>query len=411
VDLTYPAETEAFRVRIRQFLADQLPADWAGMGALAVDERDDFAERWRQTLLDNRLLGVTVPCEYGGGGLSHLEQAVLIEEFVRAGVPVLPHRNDNFGFNLLVPTLLQFGTEAQKAYFLPRTLSGEIRWAQGYSEPDAGSDLFNVRTRGDIDGVNLVINGQKVWQTAGLTANWLFTVVRTDPQAARSRGLSFVLISLEQPGVERRGIRDMTGNTELSEVFFTDAVTPVSNVVGGLHNGMVVTLALLGFERGIGGLANAEAFAIELRRLVELARTRGRSQDGNVRLRIAQCYIRIHVLRCVGLRALSLLARGEPPGPESSLTKVLTSEYHKDVTELAIDILGAAGLIRSGPGALEMLKAQPLGLDATSSAAWIDDFLNARARTIYGGSSEIQRNTIGEQILGLPREPRPEPAR
>lgn len=408
MDLTYPAETEAFRVRVKEFLAEHLPAGWAGMGALAEGEREGFAKRWRQTLLENGLLGVTVPCEYGGGGLSHLEQAVLTEEFVRAGVPVLPLRNDNFGFNLLVPTLLQFGTEAQKNYFLPRTLSGEIRWAQGYSEPDAGSDLFNVRTRGDIDGVNMVINGQKVWQTAGLTANWLFTVVRTDPDATRSRGLSFVLVPLEQPGIERRGIRDMTGNTELSEVFFTEAVTPVCNVVGGLNNGMVVTLALLGFERGIGGLANAEAFAIELRRLIELARAHGRCQDAEVRLRIAGCYTRIHTLRCVGLRALSLLPRGEPPGPESSLTKVLTAEYHQESTELAMDILGCAGLVRSGPGALEMLKAQPLGLDATSSAAWIDDFLNARARTIYGGSSEIQRNTIGEQILGLPREPRPE---
>ncbi len=408
MDLTYPAESEAFRIRIREFLAAQLPAGWAGMGALDVDEREGFAERWRQTLLDNRLLGVTVPCEYGGGGLTHLEQAVLIEEFVRSGVPALPHRNDNFGFNLLVPTLLQFGTEAQKSFFLPRTLSGEIRWAQGYSEPDAGSDLFNVRTKGEIDGVHLVINGQKVWQTAGLTANWLFTVVRTDPDAERSRGLSFVLIPLEQPGIERRGIRDMTGNTELSEVFFTDAVTTLSNVVGDVNNGAVVTLALLGFERGIGGLANAEAFAVELWRLIELARARGRNQDANVRLRIAGCYIRIHVLRCVGLRALSLLARGEPPGPESSLTKVLTAEYHQESTELAMDILGSGALVRSGPSALEMLKAQPLGLDATSSAAWIDDFLNARARTIYGGSSEIQRNTISEQILGLPREPRPE---
>ncbi|WP_029429869.1 acyl-CoA dehydrogenase family protein [Blastococcus sp. URHD0036] len=411
MDLTYPPEAEEFRERVQRFLADSLPEGWTGLGALPPDDQAEFQRNWRQRLLDNELLGVTVPAEYGGAGLTLVEQAVLTEEFVRVGVSVLPHPNDNFGFNLLVPTLLQYGTEKQKAFFLPRTLSGEIRWAQGYSEPDAGSDLFNLRTRATVSGGDLVINGQKIWQTAGLTANWLFTMVRTDPGAERAKGLSFVLVPLDQPGVELRGIRNITGVTELAEVFLTDAVTSLDNVLGGLGNGARVALTLLGFERGISGVANAEAFAIELRRLVQLAHARGRSADRDIRLRIAHCQVKVHTLRCVALRALSAGLRGGPPGPESSLTKALTAEYHQLVTELAVEVLGMAALAPTGPGAYDTLKAQPLGLDSASSAAWVEDYLNARSRTIYGGSSEIQRNTIAEQILGMPREPRPAAAR
>jgi alkylation response protein AidB-like acyl-CoA dehydrogenase len=411
MDLSYPPEAEAFRGRVRQFLSAQLPARWAGLGAIPEQERAAFAETWRKTLLDNGLLGVTVPVEYGGAGLTLLEQSVLTEEFVRVGVPPLPHENDNFGFNLLVPTLTKWGTPEQKAYFLPRTLTGDIRWAQGYSEPDAGSDLFNLRTRAVVEGETLVINGQKIWQSAGLTANWIFTLVRTDPNADRSRGLSFVLVALDQPGVQVRGIRDLTGGTELSEVFFTDAVTLRDNVVGGENNGAKVALTLLGFERGAGAVGNALAFGIELRRLVELARANGRDADRDIRLRIARCQVQVHLLRCLALRALSAGLGDEAPGPESSLTKTMTAEYHQTVTELAMDILGTQALSPTGPSGAEWLRAQPLGLDATSSRAWASDYLNARARTIYGGSSEIQRNTIAEQILGLPREPRPAGAR
>jgi alkylation response protein AidB-like acyl-CoA dehydrogenase len=407
VDLTYPPAAEAYRRHVRQFLEDHLPDQWAGTGALSEDERTTFQRRWRRTLVDSGLLGLTWPREYGGGGLSLLEQSILTEEFVRVGVSPLPDPNDSFGINLLGPTLLHWGTPQQKDFFLPRTITGEIRWAQGYSEPDGGSDLFNLRTKAAVVGDELVINGQKTWQSAGLTANWLFCLVRTDPAAERSRGLSFVLVPIDQPGIEIRGIRNMAGATELAEVFFTDAVTSVDNVVGGLNNGAKVALTLLGFERGAGGVASALGFGIELDRLVELARHRGRHRDRDIRLRIARCHAQTHVLSCVALRALSAGLQDDPPGPESSLVKTLTAEYHQTVTELAMDILGMEALAPTGPAAIDWLKPQPLGLDSTSSAAWVEDYLNARARTIYGGSSEIQRNTIGEQILGLPREPRP----
>jgi alkylation response protein AidB-like acyl-CoA dehydrogenase len=411
MDLTYPPQAQAFRERVKGFLARELPADWSGEGALTPQARADFEHKWRAALLAESLLGVALPKEFGGGDLTVLEQSILAEEFVRAGVPMLPHPNDNFGLNLLAPTLMQWGTDAQKAFFLPKTLSGEIRWAQGYSEPDGGSDLFNLRTRATVDGDNLVINGQKVWQSAGLTANWLFTMVRTDPAAERSHGLSFVLVPLEQPGVEVRGIRDLTGSTELAEVFFTDAVTALDNVVGGLSNGAKVALTLLGFERGAGGLANALAFEIELQRLVQLAQDRGRDTDRDIRLRVARCRVRVHLLRCVALGALSAALNDEPAGAASSVVKTMTAEYHQLVTELAVELLGMQALSPSGPAASEWLKPQFAGFPATSSNAWVSDYLNARARTIYGGSSEIQRDTIAERILGMPREPRPAKAR
>lgn len=407
MDLAYPEDTESFRTSVCEFLARALPADWAGLGALDTAEQEAFRQQWRKTLVDNRMIGTTWPQEYGGAGLTLVEHSILLEEFVRAGAPALPLPNDSFGLNLLGATLLHWGTEEQKRHFLPRTISGEIRWAQGYSEPDAGSDLFNVRTRGLVNGDKLILNGQKAWQTAGISSNWLFCLIRTDPDASPSRGLSFVLVPCDQPGVEIRGVRTMAGTTEFSEVFFTDAETSLDNVVGGLGNGAKVALTLLGYERGAGGVASALAFEIELQRLVELAKFHGLDQDANIRRRLAKCRAQVHGLHCVALRALTQSMSGAAPGPESSVVKTVTAEYHQTVTELAMAILGPSALTPAGPDSLEALQPQPLGLDATSSRAWIDDYLNARAGTIYGGSSQIQRNTIGERILGLPREPRP----
>ncbi len=400
-------EPSAYRDDVRRFLSEYLPEDWAGLGALTPQARQEFERAWRCTLANNGMLALTWPPEYGGGGGTLREQSILLEEFVRAGVPALPRENDSFGLSLLGPTLLHWGTDAQKSYFLPRTVAGEIRWAQGYSEPDSGSDLFNLRTRGTVDGDLLIINGQKAWQTDGLTANWIFCLVRTDPTADRSRGLSFVLVPLDQPGVEVRGVRDMAGATEFTEVFFTDAVTSLDNVVGDLGNGAQVALTLLGFERGAGGVASALGAELEVNRLVALGHHHGRSGDRDIRLRVARCRVQVHALRCVAERALSAALRGDPPGPESSMVKTMTADHAQAVSELALDIIGMEALAPSGPAAIHPRKPQPLGLDPTSSASWVADYLNARAQTIYGGSSEIQRNTIGEQILGLPREPRP----
>jgi alkylation response protein AidB-like acyl-CoA dehydrogenase len=406
VDLTYSVDDEAFRTEVTAFLARHLPEGWAGWGALDPVDREEWAEQWRRVLLDARWLAPAWPEEYGGGGLSVSRQSILSEEFTRAGLPMSPRPSDGFGFGLLGPTLLAWGTPEQKEQFLPRTLSGEIRWAQGYSEPEAGSDLFALRTRAVLDGDEWVIDGEKVWQTAGMYANWIFVLARTDPGAEKSKGLSFLLVPVDQPGVEVRGIENMAGLTEFASFTFTGARTAAENVIGGVNNGARVALTLLGFERGAGGVAAAAAYAIELDRLIELARHHGRGTDPVIRQRIAACWTKVQIIRYLGLRALTAGMGGQAPGPESSITKMFGAEYHREVTELAMDIVGTEALAPTGVPAASSLGADPLGVDPLSSASWSTVFLLARAGTIYGGSSQIQRNTIAEQILGLPREPR-----
>ncbi|MEU1956715.1 acyl-CoA dehydrogenase family protein [Nocardia rhamnosiphila] len=406
MDLHYNAQAEAYRSRVRELIARTVPQDWRGIGQLDSTARAEFLPWWRKTLQDHRLLAPGWPEEYGGGGRGIVEQSITMEELVRAGLPQTPLPNDACGFTLLGPTLLHWGTPEQKAHYLERTIDGTIRWAQGYSEPEAGSDLFNLRAKARLDGDSWVVNGQKIWQTAGLSANWIFVLVRTDPEAERSKGLSFLLVPIDQPGVEVRGIRNMAGEVEFAEVFFNDARTDADNVVGGVGNGAKVALTLLGFERAAGGVAAALAAQIELERLVHLARSTGRNRDRSVRQRIADCRTSTHVLHCLALRTLTAAAAARPPGPESSITKLVASEYRKRVTELAVDLLDIEALAPRGAEAIAALGPEPLGLDPESSAAWVTDFLHARPGTVYGGSSEIQRNTIGEQVLGLPREPR-----
>jgi len=404
--VTEPTSGAQFRDEVRTVLKRFLPEGWAGLGAVPVEQRTPLLEDWRRTLLSEGLLAVGWPTEYGGGGRGVVEESVLAEECALAGIPSQPHPNDLFGFGMLGPTLLQWGTDEQKDYFLPRTLSGEIAWAQGYSEPDAGSDLFALRTRARQVDDHWVVNGQKIWQTAGLTANWIFALARTDPGLPRNQGISFLLIPIDQPGVEVRGIRNITGYEEFAEVFFHDARTDLTNVVGGVNNGARVALTLLGYERGANGVASAEAMRLELDRLVVLVKAKGLARDGHVRQRVAQCYEVIHCLRSIGARTLNELAGAGTLGPESSISKLMTAEYCQTVTELALDVLGDDLLVPQGADTINPMSAQPRGLDPLSSLAWLNDFLHARPSTVYGGSSEIQRNTIAEQILGLPREPR-----
>ncbi len=409
MDIKLSDAAEQYRARVRSLLAQELPADWRGIAALSPEEREQFDRTWREFLVEQSLLAPGWPSEYGGGGLDITSHSVVAEEFARAGVPQHVLLTDPVGMTLLGPTVLHWGTEAQKQYFIPRTLSAEIRWAQGYSEPEAGSDLFGVRTRAVLDGDEWVVNGSKIWQTAGAHANWIFALVRTDPEAPKAKGLSFLLIPYDQPGVEVRAIKTMDGGAELAEVFFDNARTSADNLVGGAGNGAKVALTLLGFERGSGGIALALATKLELLRLRDAMRSFG-VDDVTLRRRLADCWTSVHVMHCLALRNLTVAASGRPPGPESSISKVMMSEYRKRVTELAVDILGPRALTPTGMPSKVNLGPQPLGVDADSSTAWVADFLHARPGTVYGGSSEIQRNTIGEQVLGLPREPRPVPA-
>ncbi|MFJ8001318.1 acyl-CoA dehydrogenase family protein [Streptomyces sp. NPDC096310] len=411
MDLHYSDAEQGYRIRIRDLLHRLLGPNWRGFGALAEEERQRFRTSWRVALLEHGLLAPGWPAEYGGGGLSLIEQSIVAEELAEAGAPQFPAPNDANGIVLLGPTLMHYGSAEQKERFLPRTLSGDIKWAQGYSEPEAGSDLFNVRTRAVRQGDSWVINGQKIWQTAGLTANWLFGLFRTDPEAPGGKGISFMLLAMDQPGVTVRGIRNMAGETEFAEVFFTDAIASHAHVVGGVGKGASVALGLLGFERGAGGVAAAAAARIEVERLAELARATGGAKDPALRARIARCRADVHVLHCLALRSLAAGVSGDPPGPESSITKMFTSQYRQRVTELAMDILGPRALAFDGPSAVAALGPQPRGLDPSSATAWIQDALHARPGTVYGGSLQIQRNTIAERVLGLPREPRPATSR
>jgi len=405
MDLTQSLALGAFAERLRAFLRRELASDWAGVGALKPDDRAEFLAGWREALRLEGFLAPTWPVEYGGGGFGLPEQALLQEEFVRHGVPVLPSESDTFAFTLIGPTILHWGTPEQKQYFLPRMLTGEHRWAQGYSEPGAGSDLFNLSTRAVLEDDTWVINGQKVWQTSGELANWIFVLVRTERDQIRAAGISMLLVPIDQPGVEMRPIRTMTGEAEFSEVFFTDARTKAANIVGRRGEGAGVALTLLGFERGSASGALYAGYRIELDRLIDLVRDRGLSSDPLVRQRLAWCHCKVEMLKYLGLRNLSGALSGGPPGPESSIIKLYESEYHAAVTEFALEILGMDGLARQGLPGVAQLGPDPLG-SPNSPAAWQRQFMTARAALIYGGSSQIQRNTLGERVLGLPREPR-----
>jgi alkylation response protein AidB-like acyl-CoA dehydrogenase len=403
VDPSYSPEAEAYRDKIRAFLGEHLPAGWKGIGALAPDAARRFASEWRTVLFDNGLLAPAWPAEYGGGGLTPVEQVVLAEELSRAGVPT-GGPNDTFGIQMVGNTLLQWGSEEQKRRFLPRILSGEDRWCQGYSEPNAGSDLANLGTRAVLDGDEWVLDGQKIWTSAAQYANWIFVLARTNPDVPKHRGITFLLVPMDQPGVEVRPIRMLNGDSEFNETFFTAARTPRENVVGGVDNGWAVAMTLLGYERGEAAATVPIAFRGELDRLLALAVQRGRSADPLFRQRLADCYAKVEIMRFLGLRSLTQFLAGRAPGPEGSIFKLYWSEYHKVVTELAVDLLGAEATVPSGRRPSSAFQTDDAGAP-NDSASWVGTFLTARAGTIYAGTSQIQRNILGELVLGLPKEP------
>ena len=267
---TYSREADAYREKVQAFLAEKLPTNWQGTGRLEGDALATFVEEWRHTLYEAGYLAPGWPVEYGGAGLSALEQVILAEEFVKSGVPS-GGPNDVFGIQMLGNTLLQWGTDEQKAHYLPRILSGEDRWCQGYSEPNAGSDLANVALKAELDGDQWVLNGQKIWTSAGHLANHIFTLARTDPDASKHKGISFILVDMRQPGVEVRPIKMISGDSEFNEVFYTDATAPKTEVIGGVNNGWAVAMTLLGYERGEAAATGPIRFKAEIDRLLALA--------------------------------------------------------------------------------------------------------------------------------------------
>jgi alkylation response protein AidB-like acyl-CoA dehydrogenase len=408
MDMTYPVEAEEFRVEIRSWLKENLPAGWFDEGfEMSDEERRVFNQNWPSKLFEGGWICATWPKEYGGKGLTTMQGVVLSEEFAAAKAPM---RGDFFGDTLVGPTLLQWGTEEQKLEFLPGILKGQTRWCQGFSEPNSGSDLASLKTTAVLDGDEWVINGQKVWTTQGHHADYCFLLTRTDPDAPKHKGISYLLVPMRQPGVEVRGITQPDGTAEFCEVFFTDARCPKDNVVGGINNGWKVANSTLAFERGQSATTGYRRFEEEYRLMLIAARENGAINDPDIRQRLVQYYTKIQILRVNGLRNLTAALTGSKDMGVIALgatNKMFWSEMHKAAMELALDIHGAHAMLvdvgpesGSWPGALRDKRREGYPV-----SPMVSSFFFSRSETIWGGTSQIQRNIVGERVLGLPREP------
>ena len=393
MDLRFSAEDEAFRAEARDWLTGTLEGAFAGVRGRGGpgDEHSLFEERlaWEQELGRAGWIGISWPAEYGGRGLSLTQQVIFYEEYARAGGP---GRVGHIGEGLLGPTIIHFGTEAQKQRFLPAILQGTEVWCQGYSEPDAGSDLANVQTRAVLDGDEWVIEGQKVWTSLAHWAQWCFVLCRTDREAApKHRGISYLLVPMDQPEIEIRPIEQVTGTSEFNEVFFAGARTAADNVVGEVNGGWKVAMGTLAFERGASTLGQQLTFENEFREILAAAQRRGVTDSPVVRQRITDMWIALRVMRYNALRSMPSLEQGDMT-PLTSVHKLYWASLHRALGELAVDVLGPEGLV-ADEAPYELSFAQRT-------------FLFTRSDTIYGGSNEVQRNIIGERVLGLPPEPK-----
>jgi alkylation response protein AidB-like acyl-CoA dehydrogenase len=406
MDLSYPPEAEAFRTEIRTWLEQNLPAGWFEPGfKLDGDDRKRFNEEWPAKLYTGGWICAAWPVEYGGKGLSIMQNVVLAEEFARAKAPL---RADFFGDTLVGPTILQWGTEEQKKTFLPKILRGETKWCQGFSEPNSGSDLASLKTTAVLDGDEWVITGQKVWTTQAQFADYVFLLARTDPDATKHKGISYLLVPMRQPGIEVRPIVQPDGTAEFNEVFFDGARCPKDNVVGGLNNGWVVANTTLAHERGMSATTSYRRFEDELRLMVEAARANGRITDPLVRQGLARFHSKVQILRINGLRNLTatLQKRKDPAvAALGASNKMFWSEMHRDALELALDIYGTDSLlIDTGPASWPGVGRQK-GRPGYPVTPMMSAFFFSRSETIWGGTAEIQRNIVGERVLGLPKEP------
>ena len=378
-----------FRAEVREWLATELSGEWAGVRGSGGPgrEHEAFADRlaWQQHLAAAGWTCLSWPAEHGGRGATIAEQVVFHEEYARANAP---RSVAHLGEELLGPTLIAFGTPEQQQRFLPRIKAVRELWCQGYSEPGAGSDLANVSTSARLVDGQWSVTGQKVWTSLAHVADWCFVIARTEPGSTRHHGLSYLLVPMKQPGVEVRPITQLTGTAEFNEVFFDDARTDASLVVGEPGDGWRVAMGTLAFERGVATLAQQVGFRRELDAVAELARRNGRDADPLIRDRLTRARVDLAVLRAHAERTLA----NEAPGAgEASVAKLLWAHWHRDLGELAMDVRGAPGMI-----------TPPDDFDE-----WQRLYLFSRADTIYGGSDEIQRNIIAERVLGLPREVRP----
>ena len=407
MDPSFSATELAFADEARTWLEEHLVGDFARLRGRGGTGREDIAPEvliaWERELASGGWLGLDYPTELGGRGASLFEQVVFHQAYVEARAP---GRLPNIGLTLLGPTLLAFGSVEQQHRFVPGILAGDEFWCQGYSEPGAGSDLANVATSARLEDGRWLVSGQKVWTSLAQFAQWAFVVVRTDPEGERHRGLSYLLVPMDQPGVEVRPIVQITGGSEFNEVFFDDAETDGDLVVGGEGNGWQVAMGTLGFERGASTLGQQAGFRQEFDALVALASETGVIDDPVLRQDLVRARSELEIMRWNNLRMLSALGAGGAPGPEMSIGKLFWATWHRRLGELGMRIRGASGMVGGAAGnAATVSREDPLGLGYELDGLQ-RTFLYSRAHTIYAGTNQVQRNVIGERVLGLPREPR-----
>jgi alkylation response protein AidB-like acyl-CoA dehydrogenase len=392
MDFDFTPEQEAFRKEVRLWLERNLPDDVRGRGFAASRAEPEEVARlraWQKTMYEAGYVGMDWPREFGGRGASLVEQIILYQEMARAESPQLVNRG---GLSMLGPTLMKYGTPAQQQRFLARILTAEDLWCQGFSEPNAGSDLANLQTRAVPEGDHFIVNGQKVWTSMGHVAEWCFLLVRTDPDAAKHKGISFLLVDMKTPGITVRPLRQITGEAEFNEVFYDNVRVPVENLVGKVNEGWSVAIHTLAYERDLLTHIRHISLQTAVKRLIKLARDRGRSADPVLRQKIAAVYIGEQALKLNGYRSLTRVLRGGAPGPEGSTAKLHWSQVDQELALVATEILGPASQIAG---------ESPWAPD---EGQWEFYELLARGSGIRAGTTEILRNILGERVLGLPKD-------
>jgi alkylation response protein AidB-like acyl-CoA dehydrogenase len=395
MDFSFSAEEERFRQDLRAWLKNNLPPGW-GTAAFKVpkgDERIQFLRDWQRHLHAGGYLGLSWPQEYGGRGASMIELAIFNEEMARVEAP---GPLNVLGLSMAGPTIIVHGTEEQKNRYLPKILNCDEIWCQGFSEPGSGSDVASIRTKAELKGDEFIVNGQKVWTSLAHIADWCMLLVRTDPNAPKHRGMSYILVDMKSPGITVRPLKQMTGESEFSEVFFEDVRVPRANLVGEMNNGWGVALTTLMNERGTASFGTQARFRIIYDNLVTLAKKSAvnghpAAQDPGIRQQLAQHLIDVEILKSNCFRNFTRLLRGGTPGPEGSILKLWWSELNQRMQETAMTLQGPYGqLLRDSLWAVE-------------SGRWQYNFLRSRANTIEAGTSEIQRNIIAERVLQMPK--------
>ncbi|EIZ77828.1 acyl-CoA dehydrogenase domain-containing protein [Novosphingobium sp. Rr 2-17] len=396
MDFNYTTEEVQFRQDLREWLVGALPDGWGDtvFEPEDEDERAMFRLAWERKLYAGGWSGINWPVEYGGRGATLIERAIFAEEMARAKAP---EGLNIIGHNLAGTTILRHGTEEQKKRFLPKIISSDEVWCQGFSEPNAGSDLASVRTRARRHGDKFIVNGQKIWTSYAQYSQWCFALVRTDPDAPKHKGLSFLLIDMNSPGISIRPLRQISGESEFNETFFDDVEVPVENIVGDINDGWRIAMTTLAYERGPeDALGRQVRFKQELEKLIETAEQTlqgGKKiiDDPVVRQKLAKSIAQVEIMRLNAVRTFSKYLNGEERGPDASIIKLYWSHAAQDMYETALDILGPVAPIAAPDPA------------SAGGGRFQLSYLQSKAFTIYSGSSEIQRNIIGERMLGLPR--------